>query len=287
MRHRRWIELLNDYEYEIRYHPGKANVVADALSRKESVKPRRVRALTMKILSNFVAHIQIAHLEALKEENIAEESVRGMTKQFELRTYGTRYLMDNMWKTKFGNIRSLVLDAAHKTRYSVHPGSVKMYADLKKLYWWPNMKAEIATYVGKCLTFSKVKAEHQKPSTLLRSLVLDAAHKTRYSVHPGSVKMYADLKKLYWWPNMKAEIATYVGKCLTFSKVKAEHQKPSALLQQPEIPKWKWEQIPMDFIKKLPKTPSGYDTIWVVVNRLTVTPPNQTVETSEGSRDFN
>ncbi|GJV99648.1 putative reverse transcriptase domain-containing protein [Tanacetum coccineum] len=81
--------------------------------------------------------------------------------------------------------------------------------------------------------------------------------------------MYQDLKKLYWWPNMKAEIATYVSKCLTCAKVKAEHKKPSGLLQQPEIPEWKWEKITMDFVSGLPRTPTGFDTIWVIVDRLT------------------
>ena len=89
---------------------------------------------------------------------------------------------------------------------------------------------------------------------------MNEAHKTKYSVHPGFDKMYLNLKKLYWWPNMKSEIATFVGKCLTCTKVKVEYQKPSCLLQQPEIPKWKWERITMDFIIKLPKSPSGYDT---------------------------
>ncbi|GKC86136.1 putative reverse transcriptase domain-containing protein [Tanacetum coccineum] len=81
--------------------------------------------------------------------------------------------------------------------------------------------------------------------------------------------MYHDLKELYWWPNMKADIATYISKCLTCSKVKAKCQKPSGLLQQPEIPVWKWERITMNFVTKLPKTPSGYDAIWVIVDRLT------------------
>ncbi|GJT22088.1 putative reverse transcriptase domain-containing protein [Tanacetum coccineum] len=80
--------------------------------------------------------------------------------------------------------------------------------------------------------------------------------------------MYQDLKSLYWWPNMKADIATYVSKCLTYAKVKAEHQKPSGLLQQPEIPVWKWERITIYFVSGLPRTPSGYDIIWVIVNRL-------------------
>ncbi|GJU32099.1 reverse transcriptase domain-containing protein [Tanacetum coccineum] len=81
--------------------------------------------------------------------------------------------------------------------------------------------------------------------------------------------MYQDMKKLYWWPNMKADIATYVSKCLTCAKVKAEHQRPSGLLVQPKIPQWKWDNITMDFIMKLPKSSQGYDTIWVFVDRLT------------------
>ncbi|GJR48076.1 putative reverse transcriptase domain-containing protein [Tanacetum coccineum] len=81
--------------------------------------------------------------------------------------------------------------------------------------------------------------------------------------------MHQDLKQLYWWPNMKADITTYVSKCLTCAKVKEEHQRLSGLLQQPEITLWKWEKIPMDFASGLPKTPSGYDSIWVIVDQLT------------------
>ncbi|GJX49033.1 putative reverse transcriptase domain-containing protein [Tanacetum coccineum] len=92
---------------------------------------------------------------------------------------------------------------------------------------------------------------------------------SKYSLHPGSDKMFKTLKKLYWWPNMKADIATYVSKCLTCAKVKAEHQRPSGLLVQPKIPEWKWDNITMDFVTKLPKSSQGYDTIWVIVDRLT------------------
>ncbi|GJR10982.1 reverse transcriptase domain-containing protein [Tanacetum coccineum] len=98
---------------------------------------------------------------------------------------------------------------------------------------------------------------------------MNESHKSKYPIHPGSDKMYQDLKKLYWWPNMKAIIAEYVGKCLTCSRVKAECQKPSGLLVQPEIPMWKWERITMDFITKLPKTSNEHDTIWVIIDRLT------------------
>ncbi|GKC99259.1 putative reverse transcriptase domain-containing protein [Tanacetum coccineum] len=93
---------------------------------------------------------------------------------------------------------------------------------------------------------------------------MNEAHTSKYFVHPGADKMYYDLRDLYWWPRIKKDIATYVSKCLTCSKVKAEYQKPSGLLQQPEIPEWKWENIIMDFIVKLPRTSSGHDAIWVI-----------------------
>nr|GEW52948.1 transposase, MuDR, MULE transposase domain protein [Tanacetum cinerariifolium] len=102
----------------------------------------------------------------------------------------------------------------------------------------------------------------------LRDLIMHESHKSKYSIHPGSDKMYQDLKKLYWWPNMKAIVAEYVGKCLTCSRVKAKCQKPSGLLVQPEIPMWKWERITMDFVTKLPKTSNGHDTILVIVDAL-------------------
>ncbi|GJS37418.1 putative reverse transcriptase domain-containing protein [Tanacetum coccineum] len=103
----------------------------------------------------------------------------------------------------------------------------------------------------------------------LRTLIMNEAHATRYSIHPGAGKIYYDLRGLYWWPGIKKDIAMYVSKCLTCSKVKAEHQKPSGLLQQPEIPEWKWENIIMDFITKLPRIRSRHDSIWVIVDRLT------------------
>ncbi|GJU29340.1 putative reverse transcriptase domain-containing protein [Tanacetum coccineum] len=206
MRQRRWLELLSDYDCEIRYHPGKANVVADALSRKERIKPLRVRALVMTIGLNLPKQILNAQTEARKEENFVNEDLQGMINKLEPRADGTLCLNNRSWIPCFGE---------------------------------------------------------------LRALIMHESHKSKYSIHPGSDKMYQDLKKLYWWPNMKAEIATYVSKCLTCAKVKAEYQKPSGLLVQPEIPQWKWENITMDFVTKLPKTATGQDTIWVIVDRLT------------------
>ncbi|GJV28099.1 putative reverse transcriptase domain-containing protein [Tanacetum coccineum] len=103
----------------------------------------------------------------------------------------------------------------------------------------------------------------------LRFVIMHESHKSKYSIYPGSKKMYQDVKKLYWWPNIKANIATYVSKCLTCARVKAEHQRPSGSLVQPEILEWKWDNITMDFISKIPRSSQGFDTIWVIVDRLT------------------
>nr|GFB23224.1 putative reverse transcriptase domain-containing protein [Tanacetum cinerariifolium] len=179
MRQRHWLELLADYDCEIRYHPGKANLPSQILE---------------------------AQTEAIKEENIKAENLRGMDKAFEIRPDGIRCIKNQSWLPLFGNLRDFIMCESHKSKFSIHLGSDKMYQDLKKLYWWPNRKEIIEEYVGKCLTCSRVKAE-----------------------------------------------------C----------QKPSGLMVQPEIPMWKWERITMDFVSKLPKTSSKHDTIWVIVDRLT------------------
>nr|GEU96484.1 putative reverse transcriptase domain-containing protein [Tanacetum cinerariifolium] len=173
MRQHRWLELLSDYDCEIRYHPGKANVVADALSRIEWNKPLRVRALVMTIGLNLPKQILEAQTEAQKPKNFKKEDVGGMIRKdilkekLEPRADGSLCLNDRSWLPCYGDLRIVIMYESHKLKYSIHPGSDKMYQDMKKLYWWPNMKADIATYVRKCLTCAKVKAEHQRPSGLL------------------------------------------------------------------------------------------------------------------------
>ncbi|GJU11822.1 putative nucleotidyltransferase, ribonuclease H [Tanacetum coccineum] len=210
------LELLSDYDCEIVIIQEKktSQFVLVQMpprspplpSRKERIKPLRVQTLVLTIGLNLPVQILNAQVEARKEENYGTEDLGGMIKKLEQHADGTLCLRNRSWIPCFGNLRELIMHELHKSKYLIHPGSVKMYQDLKKLYWWSNMKAEIATYVSKCLTCAKVKAG-----------------------------------------------------C----------QKPSGLLVQPVIPVWKWENITMDFVTKLPKTSSGQDTIWVIVNRLT------------------
>ncbi|GJT27448.1 putative reverse transcriptase domain-containing protein [Tanacetum coccineum] len=131
MRQRRWIELFSDYDCEIRYHPGKANVVADALSRKERVNPKRVRAMNMTLQSSIKDRILTAQKEAVDEFAGLQ---KGLDEMIEQRSDGTLYYLDRIWVPLKGEVRTLIMDEAHKSKYSVHPGDDKMYYDLRYRY---------------------------------------------------------------------------------------------------------------------------------------------------------
>ncbi|XP_070015332.1 uncharacterized protein [Nicotiana sylvestris] len=102
----------------------------------------------------------------------------------------------------------------------------------------------------------------------LRELILKEAHSSRYSIHPGSAKIYQDLRQYYWWRRMKKDVLAYVVRYLNCQQVIYEHQRPGGLLQRLEIPKWKWEAITMAFVVGLPQTQNKFNAIWVIVDSV-------------------
>ncbi|GJS90480.1 putative reverse transcriptase domain-containing protein [Tanacetum coccineum] len=144
MRQRRWIELFSDYDCEICYHPDKANTVVNALSRKERVKPKRVRAMNMILPSSIKDRILAAQKESVDEFAGLQKGLDEMIEQI---SDGTLYYLDRIWVPLKGEVRTLIMDEAYKSKYYVNPGADKMYYDLRDRYWWPGMKKDIAEHV--------------------------------------------------------------------------------------------------------------------------------------------
>ena len=228
LRQRRWLELIKDYDVGINYHPGKANVVADALSRKRHCNTMTVRELPPELCKEFerlkLCMVNNAEAVVMEVDSTLEEEIR----------------KGQLEDERIKEIKQLIRD--NKTS--------DFSEDTRGTLW-----------LGKRICVPDIKH--------IQDLILREAHDLAYSIHPGSTKMYQDLKTRYWWHGMKRDVAEYVALCDTCQRVKAEHQRPAGLLQPLKIPEWKWEEIGMDFIVGLPRTQSGYDSIWVVVDHLT------------------
>jgi hypothetical protein len=194
--------LIKDYELEIHYHPGKANVVADALSRKSQVNMLAAHPMSFE-LAKELDRLSLGFLNntqgvAIELEPTLEQDIRKGQKDDE----------------KINEVRQLIIDGK----------GPDFCEDAEGVVWFKDR-----------LCVPNI--------TSIRELILKKAHETAYSIHPGSEKMYQDLKKRFWWYGMRREITEYVARCDNCQRIKAEHQRPTGLLQPLQIPQWKWDGL--------------------------------------------
>ena len=225
--------------------PGKANAVADALSRKASCS----------CISATAVHATLCQeMEKLNLAIVSEGTLANITLTLTLR--------DKIVAAQKNNVG---MDKIRQRLGENDPQVQCFHQDSEGVLWFKNRLV-----VPKDLE--------------LRKRILDEANLSRYSIHPGSKKMYQDLRQRLWWTRMKREIAQYVSECDICKRVKASHLRPAGLLQPLTIPSGKWEDISMDFIVGLPNTSKRYDSIWVIVDRFTKVAHFLPVKTSYTAR---
>ncbi|KAM1022688.1 hypothetical protein ACFX2A_044669 [Malus domestica] len=225
------MELLSDYDCTIEYHPGRANVVANALSRKPQGR-----------LNALYACSPLADLRATGVKLELEERREAFLASFQARPV----LVDRVLEAQ------MVDEEIQEMIQLRNEGKKK---DLRIQESDGMLMQENIMYVSN--------------NEELKKDILDEAHCSAYAMHPGGTKMYHTIRPFYYWPGMKREIAEYVSRCIVCQQVKAERKKPFGRMQPLLVPQWKWENITMDFVYKLPRTRNGFDDVWVIVDQLT------------------
>jgi ribonuclease HI len=232
LRQQRWLETIADFNMDISYTPGKANVMADALSRKA----------------------YCSELEVQIHQPLLYEELRKL----------------NLEIVPQGHVNSLVIeqDLESKIKGRQHYDSeiqkIKRYVESGKpsSFTIDHDDDDTLYFKGRLVVNTSSANMNSAPD------VMKEAHDTPLSIHPGSTKMYQDLRQQYWWSNMKQDIARYVDECDVCRRVKAEHQRPAGTLQPLSIPEWKWDKIEMDFVTGFPRSQKGHDAIFVVIDRF-------------------
>ena len=231
MRQCRWMEFLEDYDFTLHYHPGKANVVADALSRKS-------RGALANIASREWQMLEIMGQFGLQYSEQTQGTLGSLVATPSLLSR----VIESQWlDAEIVSIRDRVQSVTGDEGWTVH-----IYGSLR--YKGPVVVPQL---------------------TDLREEILREFHCSRFAVHPGGTKMNQDLRRQYYWSGMKRHVGDFVQRCLTCQQVKAEHQKPAGLLQPLEVAEWKWEHVTIDFVTHLPRTQQKPDAVWVIVDRLT------------------
>ena len=232
MRQRQWLKLVKDYDIEILYHLGKANVVADALSRK--AVHTSVMISTQEILQDEMKRAGIDVVVKGGNVQMAQLTIQPTLQKKIIDAQRSDEHLSKVWSQT---------ETERPIGYSISSDGGLL---------WQNRL---------CIP---------RDEGILKDIMTEA-HDISYVFHPGSTMMYQDLKRYYWWSGMNRNIADFVSRCLTCQQVKAPRQRRARLLQPLNVPQWKWEAVCMDFVSGLSKTKQGFNIIWVIVDRLTKT----------------